>query len=199
MDAHAWDERYADQPNLWGTSANQSIVELVGDRTPGVAVDLACGDGRHASWLAGLGWTVQAVDFSPVAIEQARKRPNTEHDRISWIVGDAADWAPSEPVDLVVVAYLHLVELPEILERALTWVEPDGEVVYVGHAKENLSYGVGGPSDPSVLPDVEYLASGLTRARIRHLQHFERLTDNGVAVDLVVAASPWPRWATRRD
>lgn len=199
MDAHAWDERYAELPDMWGTAANRSIVELVGDRTPGLAVDLACGDGRHAAWLASLGWTVQAVDFSPVAIEHARQRPETEHDRISWTVGDAVDWAPDEPVDLVVVAYLHLAELADILLRAMTWLRPDGELVYVGHARENLAHGVGGPTDPSVLPDVTELAHGLTQARIRRLQHLDRETANGVAIDIVAAASPWPRHPTRQD
>lgn len=189
MDASEWDERYAAMPGMWGATANATVVAELTDRTPGVAVDLACGDGRNAVWLAERGWDVTAVDYSPVAIGQARQRPGAG--AVRWEVGDALAWAPPRPIELALIAYLHLPELASVLARALGWLAPGGEVLYLGHALENLEHGTGGPSDPDVLPDVGRLATALSGARIRRFEHVDRPTDNGTAVDLLVAVSGW--------
>src|SRR5438132_14320472 len=68
-----WDERYRR-----GEGADEKphplLVEFVSDLEPGRALDVACGLGRHALWLAGRGWRVTAVDSSRVAIEILRQR-----------------------------------------------------------------------------------------------------------------------------
>jgi len=68
-----WDERYRR-----GEAADEKphplFVEFVSDLKPGRALDVACGLGRHALWLAGRGWRVTAVDSSRVAIEILRQR-----------------------------------------------------------------------------------------------------------------------------
>ena len=160
MDASAWNARYLAQPDAWGTTpAARIVAEVTAAEDAGLgvgtAVDLACGDGRHARWLAAHGWRVQAVDFSEVAIEQARAKDSDEgrSGSVDWVVGDARTWSPAEPVDLVVVGFLHL-DLPEldaVLRDAGTWLRPGGHLVYLGHAAENLRRGVGGPQDPAVL------------------------------------------------
>ncbi|MEJ7756455.1 MAG: class I SAM-dependent methyltransferase [Nocardioidaceae bacterium] len=189
MDAKHWDLKYAAMPGMWGATANATVVTELTDRTPGVAVDIACGDGRNAVWLAERGWDVAAVDFSPVAIGQARARSGA--DAVAWEVGDALVWSPGRPVDLVLITYLHVPGLAAILSRAMGWLAPGGEVLYLGHALENLEHGTGGPSDPDVLPDVGQLATALSGARIRRFEHVDRPTDNGTAVDLLVAVSGW--------
>ena len=69
MDAGAWDERYAATGMVWSTGPNQFVERELQELPPGRALDLACGEGRNARWLAKRGWQVTAVDFSPVAIE----------------------------------------------------------------------------------------------------------------------------------
>lgn len=62
------------------------LVALASRRTPGVALDLGCGTGTDARYLAGLGWQVTAVDYIASAITTAR-----QHDlggRVTWRVGD---------------------------------------------------------------------------------------------------------------
>lgn len=191
MDAQAWDERYAAEPEMWGP-ANATVVEAVERLSPGTAVDLGCGDGRHAAWLSQHGWRVQAVDFSEVAVAQARARPDADHARIEWLVGDAETWQPHAPVDLVLVAYLHLPRLTTVLRTARTWLAAHGALFYLGHARENLDHGVGGPPDPDVLPTAEQLAAALDGSRVRRLAHVDRETADGTAVDIVAMASPWP-------
>ncbi|PRC56386.1 SAM-dependent methyltransferase, partial [Mycobacterium sp. ITM-2017-0098] len=85
------------------------------------AVDLACGDGRNARFLADSGWEVEAVDFSPVAIEVATGAPDDQNIRYS--VADVTTWQPATPADLVVVSFLHLPvdELIRVITTAGTW------------------------------------------------------------------------------
>ena len=103
MDSSAWNARYLAQPDPWGTTPAATVVAEVGRAVDGglpvgTAVDLACGDGRHARWLATLGWQVTAVDFSEVAIERARERDSDDGrtGHVDWTVGDALDNALME-------------------------------------------------------------------------------------------------------
>lgn len=57
---------------MWSSGPNRFVAEECADLVPGRALDLACGEGRNALWLAEAGWTVTAVDFSAVAIGRAR-------------------------------------------------------------------------------------------------------------------------------
>ena len=200
MDAAEWNARYLAQPDVWGTTPAARIVSEVTAAEDtglgvGTAVDLACGDGRHARWLAAHGWQVQAVDFSEVAIEQARAKDSDDgrSGSVDWVVGDATTWAPSEAVDLVVVGFLHL-DLPAltaVLRSAGTWLRPGGHLVYLGHAAENLGRGVGGPQDPTVLPGITELARGVAGLEVVSLRHDLRPAGKATAVDVLVHARSW--------
>ena len=202
MDASDWNARYLAQPDVWGTTPAARIVAEVtaaedAGLTVGTAVDLACGDGRHARWLAAHGWRVQAVDFSEVAIDQARGKDSDDgrSGSVDWVVGDATTWAPSEPVDLVVVGFLHLPldTLTRVLRETGTWLRPGGHVVYLGHAAENLARGVGGPQDPTVLPGIEHLARAADGLEVVSLRHDLRPAGKVIAVDVLLHARTWDR------
>src|SRR5699024_3060763 len=140
VDAADWNARYLAQPDPWGTTPAARVVSEVTAAEDaglgvGTAVDLACGDGRHARWLAAHGWHVHAVDFSEVAIEQARDRDSDEgrSGSVDWLVGDAVDWTPPGEVELGVVGFLHLDPEPLglALRRAGEWLRPGGHLVYL--------------------------------------------------------------------
>lgn len=190
MDSHAWDQRYAEHPSPFGATPNATLVEALSTLEPGAAADIACGDGRHAGWLAGLGWSVDAVDFSPGAIEAART--TWGDDAVTWAVADALEWQPPRRYDLVLLAYLQTEQLPLVLDRARTWLAPAGRVVYLGHARENIAYGVGGPRSPEVLPTVAMLAGALDSLEVLDLRHVERPTPEGTAYDVLAVAREFP-------
>ena len=58
LDGQAWDERYRGNELVWGAGPNRFLVEQVTDLTPGTALDVACGEGRNAIWLAEQRWQV---------------------------------------------------------------------------------------------------------------------------------------------
>jgi SAM-dependent methyltransferase len=157
VDSVAWDERYAAAELVWSAGPNQFVEQALTELSPGRALDLACGEGRNARWLAEQGWQVTAMDFSPVAIEKGRRMAGEVGDRladrIDWQVGDALDTALPSDLDLVVIAYLQIpaAERTEVMCRAFAALAPGGHLFVVGHDTTNLTEGTGGPPDPAVL------------------------------------------------
>lgn len=156
MRAEQWDERYRSAELVWGTRPNRWVERELADLPPGRAVDLACGEGRNALWLATRGWQVTAVDFSAVALDkgrtlESRQVPSTP--RVTWVHGDATAYRPAEPADLALLCYLHLApaDWKATLTGAVDALGPGGTLLVVGHDSTNIVEGVGGPQDPTVL------------------------------------------------
>lgn len=200
MDASEWDRRYRDEGTIWGeevTLAARPVLAAV-DAEHGngrTAVDLACGSGRHALWLGRHGWQVTAVDFAHEAVAQGRHRGRAERIPVDWQVGDVLEWEPPEPVDLVLIAFLHLESdaLRTVLSRATRRLTPTGHLLYVGHARDNIEHGTGGPQGPEVLPSPAELATAVDGTEVRALAHVRRpVPDRRDAIDIVLWASPWP-------
>ena len=186
MRAEEWDERYAERQQ-WSAEPNALVAELLSGLPAGDAVDLAAGEGRHALWLAGLGWRVTAVDFSDVGLARGRAQPGA--DRVTWVTADVTTWsAEPESLDLVLVAYLHLPE-PEttaLFRRAVDWLRPGGRMLVLGHDLENLTAGVGGPQEPDILHSVDRLAPVAELLDVDRLEQLQRATPAGTALDTLL-------------
>jgi SAM-dependent methyltransferase len=149
-----WDRRYAAVENLWSAKPNRFLVAEVVALEPGRALDLACGEGQNAIWLAERGWRVRAVDYSPVAIDKARARAEREGVAVDFVEDDLLRHEPEAAAyDLVLLLYLHLPsdERRSVLARAAGALAPGGTLLLLGHDLLNLTEGVGGPSDPGLL------------------------------------------------
>jgi SAM-dependent methyltransferase len=184
--AEEWDERY-EARRQWSEGPNRLVAELVAGLPPGTAVDLAAGEGRHALWLAGLGWEVTAVDFSAVGIGRGRTQPGGE--RVRWETADVLEWsAPASSVDLVLIAYLHLRQedmLPMLL-RSVEWLRPGGRFLLLGHDVDNITRGVGGPQEPDILHSVAGLAPVAELLDVDRLEQVPRPTPEGTAIDTLL-------------
>ena len=195
MDRTAWDERYASKDYLWTVEPNRFVQQHVAQLTPGTAIDLATGEGRNAVWLAGQGWQVTAVNFSPVGLDKAR-RLAADHDvDVEWVEADVTAYQPSATFDLVLVAYLQLSTAPrvEVLRRAAGWVARGGTMLVVAHDMSNVTEGHGGPPSPEVWYDVDETVAaleGLTPS-VAEVARRPVQTDEGerVALDTVVVAT----------
>ena len=191
MRAEEWDERYAEQ-RQWSAEPNALVGALLTDLTPGAAVDLAAGEGRHALWLAGRGWCVTAVDFSDVGLSRGRSQPGAGE--VTWVTADVTAWATEpESLDLVLVAYLHLAEADTIalLSRAVGWLRPGGRLLVLGHDVENITAGVGGPQEPAILHSIDRLAPVAALLDVDRLEQVRRATPAGTALDTLL-------WGRRR-
>lgn len=156
MDATGWDARYDASDLVWGADANRWMVAEADQLRPGRALDLACGEGRNALWLAHRGWQVTGVDFSSVALARAAQLALQAGlaDQLTWVQADVHDTGSwGGPFDLVVVAYLHLpaAERREVLRATTDVMAVGGTLLVIAHDLTNLAEGVGGPQDPTVL------------------------------------------------
>jgi len=187
MDADAWDQRYAAAERVWSVEPNVWLAQVARDLPPGRALDLACGEGRNAVWLAERGWRVTAVDFSAVAL--ARGRAGSEE--VEWVEADVRAWAPPvDAFDLVAIVYLHLPpdERRGVLAAARAALAPGGTLAVIGHDVRNLSDGVGGPQEPAILLDPAAVAAELAGLDVERAETVARPTPAGDALDTLVVA-----------
>lgn len=194
MEAGAWDERYG-AAQQWSDEPNAQAAAPLADLPAGRALDVAAGEGRMALWLASLGWRVTALDFSGVGLSRGRARAAQRGLDIDWRVDDATtvDYV-HEQYDLAVVLYLHLPRpaLTAAVERAVSALAPGGHLLLLGHDRDNLTRGTGGPQDPAVLWDTELLAALAASLVINRLQQVERSVGGAVAVDTLLMAHRAP-------
>jgi SAM-dependent methyltransferase len=169
MDASDWNARYDTAELIWKGEPNQFLPPEVSELSPGTAVDLACGEGRNAVWLASQGWTVTGVDFSDVGIAKARALAAENGVSGTWVVADATSWEPPAPgYDLVAVFYLQLPadQRRSAMFTAVRALGIGGTLLIVGHDLLNLTEGHGGPQHPSVLLTAEDILDDLTAAEV---------------------------------
>lgn len=133
-----WNSFYAERDQIWSGRPNVVLVDEVSDLTPGRALDLGCGEGADAIWLAQQGWTVTGVDISSVALGRAAQHAKDAgvEDRIDWQQHELGRSFPEGSFDLVSVQFLHSkTELPRdvILRSAAGVVAPHGVLLIEGH------------------------------------------------------------------
>jgi SAM-dependent methyltransferase len=190
-----WNERYARKELVWTAEPNRRFAAEVDGLEPGRALDLACGEGRNAVWLAERGWRVTGVDFSDVALAKAAELAASRGVDVDWVVADVLDHRPeARAFDLVAVLYLQLPrdELLHALETAAGALAPGGTLLVLGHDTTNLTHGHGGPKDASVLYTAADVVPALGELVVERAEAVERtvpLADGEtVAIDAFVRA-----------
>lgn len=195
LDQQGWDERYGATELVWGAGPNRFLVDEVTGLKPGTALDVACGEGRNAIWLAQNGWQVVGVDFSPVGLEKASRLAEESGVTVEWAQGDLTTWEPPNTFDLVIVMYLHLPGdiRHSVFARMAKSVARGGTMLVVGHDMLNLSEGTGGPQNPAVLygPEdvVGDIGSVLTIERAERVRRPVSTSEGeATAIDVLVRA-----------
>ncbi len=193
MSAGDWDGRYAASPLLWGENPNRFVEERCSGLSPGHALDLACGEGRNAIWLARRGWQVTGIDFSAIAIDRARRIAAESELPVDLRTGDVLTFPiPDGAFDLVLVAYVQLPpkERALLITRAAKGVSPAGRFLLVAHDHANHAHGHGGPKDASLLWTADEVVAHLEGFVVEEAQTVLRPVDGAKrpAIDTIVSA-----------
>lgn len=104
MDSEFWNQEFAVDPGHVDVP-DQVLAGEVEGLSLGSALDLGCGSGVNAVWLAARGWSVVGVDWSDRAIELANQRAAAAEVDATFVVGDTTEWQPPSTYDLVVSTF----------------------------------------------------------------------------------------------
>ncbi|MDB1088567.1 FAD-dependent oxidoreductase [Streptomyces sp. ACA25] len=173
-----WEDRYRSDERVWSGRPNADLLREATGLLPGRALDLGCGEGADAIWLAEQGWHVTAVDISRTALTRgaAQARAAGVADRIDWQRHDLAESFPPGRFDLVSAHFLHSpVDLPgeRILRTAAAAVSPGGVLLVVGHSGPP-------PWDTGPRPDMPLRTAGeVVHTLGLHSREWELLVNEG--------------------
>jgi SAM-dependent methyltransferase len=163
-----WDARYNTAAHrMWSGNPNPVLVDETATLTPGTALDVGCGEGADALWLASRGWKVTGIDISSVALERAAAQGESQGLHVDWQRVDLLEEAlPPGPYDLVAAHFMHL---PSALRRKLyarlaEAVADRGTLLLVGHHPSDVHTSAARPDLPDMFFTAEELAADLDPA-----------------------------------
>ncbi len=175
-----WDEHYGQRDQVWSGRVNVQFADVVADLPPGRALDLGCGEGADAVWLAERGWNVVAVDVSETALGRGREAASSRgvSDRIEFIQLDLSDGFPDGTFDLVSSQFLHStirLDRTTILAKAARAIRPGGLLVIVDHGSappwvSKLDHHHEFPTAEEVVAELELSADEFERVRVEAVE-----------------------------
>jgi SAM-dependent methyltransferase len=147
-----WNGRYSAPGFLFGEAPNAYLASKA-DVLPkrGRALSVADGEGRNSVWLAGRGLAVDALDFSPVAVDKARKFAASRGAQVDFAVANVVEleW-PAQTYDVIAAIFIQFAT-PEERAKLFAWflraLKPGGLLILQGYRVEQLCYGTGGPPE----------------------------------------------------
>jgi SAM-dependent methyltransferase len=155
-DLTRWEQRYARPDYLFGTAPNAFLAAQKPRLARGArALAIADGEGRNGVWLAEQGLEVTALDFSPTALDKARRLAAGRGVSVDFVQADLGVWAwPQDAVDVVAAIFIQFAT-PSLRETIFAGMKqaltPGGLVLMQGYRPEQIAYGTGGPRVPEHL------------------------------------------------
>ncbi len=175
-----WEEHYGERDRVWSGRVNVRLAEVAAELPPGRALDLGCGEGGDAVWLAEQGWDVVAVDISETAlgraIQEARSRGVA--DRIEFVQQDLSEGFPDGTFDFVSAQFLHStvrLNRSRILANAADAVRQGGLLLIVDHGSappwaSKLDHVHEFPSAEEVVAGMDLRADEFERIRVEAVE-----------------------------
>ncbi|WP_145229067.1 class I SAM-dependent methyltransferase [Rudaeicoccus suwonensis] len=170
-----WDARYSEESRIWSGNPNQALVAEVTGLTPGTALDVGCGEGADAIWLAQQGWQVTALDPSSVALERARAAAESAGVTIDF--RHTGLTRMSQSFDLVSAFYPALPKVDDAMTDLLDAVAPGGTLLMVHHVEFDRDRALEHGFDPDDFVSVDEVAAAMESASWQIVEHAVRNRD----------------------
>lgn len=139
-----WEDHYGQAERVWSGKVNPTLAEILEPLPAGRALDLGCGEGGDALWLASRGWQATAVDISQTAIDRARVAATqlpSGSGSAEFLVADLQTWSDERKFDLVTLSFFHApfeFQRDTILSKSLDRLAPGGRLVVLSHGSHPM-------------------------------------------------------------
>ena len=178
-----WNERFSMESYLFGEKPNNYLAEKTPHLRKGKALSIADGEGRNSVWLASQGFEVDAFDFSPVAIEKAKKLATKQQVNVNFQCSDwqSFDWKANH-YDTIAGIFFQFADpeaRTELFQKLNFALKSGGTLIIQGYGKEQMQYKTGGPGILENLYDEELLLSSFKGYKTLDLQTYLQEVDEG--------------------
>ncbi len=131
-----WDDMWADMEDC-GSGSDLVLADQIEHLTPGRALDIGCGTGVNAVWLAKQGWQVTAVDYSEVALEKGKRLAAKQQVDVRFVLAAASEFQPQGDYDLITSFYIQMFpqQRANVLATVSKALAPGGTFLFVSHDK----------------------------------------------------------------
>ncbi len=181
-----WETRFSAPGYLFGTQPNaflKSKADLLRAKAPGTALSIADGEGRNGVFMAQQGLDVLAIDFSPTALDKARRLAAERGVAMRFEQADLTAWRwPAEAFDVVAGIFFQFLSPAERsvvfagIRRAL---KPGGLLLLEGYRPKQLEYKTGGPSQVENLYTREMLEQAFGGMASLDIKEYDAVVDEG--------------------
>jgi SAM-dependent methyltransferase len=176
-----WDKRYAENSFAYGVKPNVFFKQELDKLTVGSILLAAEGEGRNAVYALQQGWVVKAFDYSPSAKLKAEKLAQNQGLQIDFEVSDVLEFDSDKKFDVIGFSYAHFPE--EIRKQAnqqlLTFLRPNGTVIFEAFSKNQLGKPSGGPKNAAMLFSIDEIKEEFEGLRFKTLEETSIQLDEG--------------------
>ena len=179
-----WNERFSAPDYVFGTAPNAFLASQASRLRRGqAALSVADGEGRNSVWLAEQGLEVTAFDFSPPAVEKARRLAASRGVNVRFELASIYDWRwPVEAFDVAAAIFVQFADPPMrrfLFEHMARALKPGGLVLVEGYTPKQLQYATGGPKQVDQLYTRELLLAEFPGFEVLELRDYEAELDEG--------------------
>ncbi len=186
MSRQIWDQRFAEagEAFVFGDRPNHFLVAEA-HRLPAASriLSVADGEGRNSVWLARHGQRVHAVEFSPVALDKARRFARRHGVEVEFEQADVLGWPwPAGCYDAVVAIFIQFAtpaERPRLFEGLAGALKPGGLLLLHGYTPQQVEYGTGGPPNAENMYTEAMLREAFGGMEILSLRAYEQEIHEG--------------------
>ena len=168
-----WNDRYNKKDYLYGLQPNVFFKSQIVKYKPGNLFMPGDGEGRNSVYAASLGWKVDAVDFSSVAIEKARKLSGSFNLQINYEIEDLNEYFPKKNFyDAASLIFVHLTPVvrKNLHAKLIDCLKLKGVIIIEVYEKKQIGKNSGGPQSAEMLYSIDELQNDFSNLQILYLK-----------------------------
>ncbi len=179
-----WNQRFAAEGFHFGTEPNVFLASQASRLRPGMtALSIADGEGRNGVWLAQQGLAVTAFDFSPVALEKAKRLAASKGVEVQLELSELGAWDwDARQYDVIAGIFIQFAtpaERAHLFAGICRALKPGGMLLLQGYRPEQIKYGTGGPRVPEQLYTGALLKEAFAALEILELREHDSEVHEG--------------------